>query len=79
MLRQFFDPDDLWAAVLNWEEVARDLIRHLDGEVAIAPSDAIARALLDEVLRYSDVPPADQATATLCHALADERCCSPAS
>jgi len=56
MVRQFFDPDDMRAAVVNWEEVAGDLIRHLHDEVAAAPSDVKARALLDEVLRYPGVP-----------------------
>jgi transcriptional regulator with XRE-family HTH domain len=56
MLRHFFDPEDLRAAVANWEEVAGDLIHHLHSEVAAAPSDAVARALLDEVLAYPGVP-----------------------
>jgi transcriptional regulator with XRE-family HTH domain len=58
MVRQFFDPDDMRAAVVNWEEVAGDLIRHLHDEVAAAPSDLKARALLEEVLRYPGVPSA---------------------
>jgi len=33
MIRQIFDPDDLRAAVANWEEVAGDLIHHLHAEV----------------------------------------------
>jgi len=56
MLRQFFDPADLRACVVNWEEIARDLIRHLHDVVAAWPSDARARALLEEVLSYPDVP-----------------------
>ncbi len=56
MVRQFFDPEDLRAVVANWEEVAGDLIRHLHDVVAAWPSDARARALLDEVLRYPGVP-----------------------
>jgi transcriptional regulator with XRE-family HTH domain len=56
MLRQFFDPADLRACVVNWEEIARDLIRHLHDVVAAWPSDAKARALLEEVLSYPDVP-----------------------
>lgn len=49
MVRQFFDPDSLRAAVANWEEIAGDLIRHLHDEPA-------ARDLLDEVLHYPGVP-----------------------
>ena len=56
MIRQIFDPNDLRPAVANWEEVAGDLIHHLHDEVAAAPSDAEARALLDEVLAYPGVP-----------------------
>lgn len=56
MLRRFFDPNDLRAAVVNWEEVAGDLIRHLHDEVMATPTDSIARGLLDEVLSYPEVP-----------------------
>ncbi|HEY9428689.1 MAG TPA: helix-turn-helix transcriptional regulator [Gemmatimonadaceae bacterium] len=56
MVRQFFDPADLRAVVVNWEEVAGDLIRHLHDEVAAVPSDVAAYALLEEVLRYPGVP-----------------------
>ena len=56
MLRQLFDPDDLRAAVGNWEEVAGDLIRHLHSAIAASPSDTTARALLDEILAYPGVP-----------------------
>ena len=56
MVRQFFDPSDMRSVVVNWEEVAGDLIRHLHDEVAAMPSDARAYALLEEVLRYPGVP-----------------------
>lgn len=56
MIRHFFDPEGLRAAVVNWEEVAGDLVRHLHGDVASAPSDQAARALLDEALAYPGVP-----------------------
>jgi transcriptional regulator with XRE-family HTH domain len=56
MLRQIFDPGDLRSAVVNWEEVAGDLIRHLHEEVAAMPTDAAARALLEEILAYPGVP-----------------------
>jgi transcriptional regulator with XRE-family HTH domain len=55
LLRYFFDPDDLRGAVVNWEEVAGDIIRHLHSAVAAAPTDAAIRALLDEVLAYPGV------------------------
>lgn len=56
MIRHFFDPEGLRAAVANWEEVAGDLMRHLHSDVASAPSDEVARALLDEALSYPGVP-----------------------
>ncbi|WP_223807348.1 helix-turn-helix domain-containing protein [Montanilutibacter psychrotolerans] len=56
MIRQIFDPADLRPAVVNWEDVAGDLIRHLHDEVAANPNDHAARALLEEALAYPDVP-----------------------
>lgn len=56
MLRQFFDPADMRSAVVNWDEIAGDLMRHLHDEVAAAPSDTRARALMAEVLQYPGVP-----------------------
>jgi transcriptional regulator with XRE-family HTH domain len=56
MIRQIFDPNDLRSVIVNWEEVAGDLLRHLHDDVAAAPSDTEARALLDEVLGYPGVP-----------------------
>jgi transcriptional regulator with XRE-family HTH domain len=56
MVLRFLDPDDLRSVVTNWEEVARDLLRHVQEEVAALPSDVRARALLDEALSYPGVP-----------------------
>lgn len=56
ILRQFFDPADLRAAIANWEEVAGALIQHLHERVSAAPNDRTARALLDELLSYPGVP-----------------------
>jgi transcriptional regulator with XRE-family HTH domain len=56
VMRQVFDPQDVRPAIENWEEVAGDLVRHLHAAVAAAPWDAAARALLNEVLGYPDVP-----------------------
>jgi transcriptional regulator with XRE-family HTH domain len=56
MVHQFFDPSDLRAVVVNWEEVAGDLIRHLHDVISANPSDAKARTLLSEALGYPDVP-----------------------
>lgn len=56
MIRQFFDPGDLRAAVANWEEIAEQLLRHLYHLVATVPTDLGAKALLEEALRYPGVP-----------------------
>ena len=56
MLRQIFDPQDMRSVLRNWEELAIDVLRHLHNQVAVAPSDEKARALLDEVLAYPGVP-----------------------
>src|SRR5262245_66267384 len=56
MLRQIFDPQDMRSVLRNWEELAIDVLRHLHNQVATAPSDDKARALLDEVLAYPGVP-----------------------
>src|SRR5262245_35544284 len=56
IMRQVFDPEDLRPYFANWAEVAEELIRHLHADVATAPSDAKASALLEEVLAYPDVP-----------------------
>lgn len=56
MLRHIFDPSDLRACLANWEEVAESLLAHLHNLVAASPGDAKARALLDEILSYPEVP-----------------------
>jgi transcriptional regulator with XRE-family HTH domain len=56
MLRQFFDPEDLRSAVENWNEIALNLLRHLQDLVATHPGDFTAKHLLDDVLSYPGVP-----------------------
>jgi transcriptional regulator with XRE-family HTH domain len=56
ILRQVFDPDDMRPLIANWDEIAAELIRHLHDEIAAAPTDHKARALLEEVLGFPDVP-----------------------
>jgi transcriptional regulator with XRE-family HTH domain len=56
MVLQFCDPEDLRQAVVNWEEVAGDLIRHLHDEIAARPGDAESRALLERALAYPGIP-----------------------
>jgi transcriptional regulator with XRE-family HTH domain len=56
MVRLVLNPDALRPMLVNWEETAQDLIRHLHDQIAASPSDDRARRLLDEVLDYPDVP-----------------------
>jgi transcriptional regulator with XRE-family HTH domain len=56
MVLQFCDPEDLRQAVVNWEEVAGDLIRHLHDEIVERPGDAQSRALLERALAYPGMP-----------------------
>ncbi|MDB4914760.1 MAG: helix-turn-helix family protein [Gemmatimonadetes bacterium] len=56
IMHMVFDPAALRPHIVNWEECAGDLIRHLHNEVAAAPWDERARYLLAEVLAYPDVP-----------------------
>src|SRR5262249_27328172 len=41
--------------IVNWEEMARDIIRRLHQEVAWVPTDETLRALLSEALAYPGV------------------------
>ena len=56
IMRQVFDPESLRPRITNWNEVAGELLRLLRRDVAVAPQDSAARALLDEILAYPDVP-----------------------
>jgi len=56
MVRLILNPDALRPMLVNWEETAQDLIRHLQNQIAASPSDDRARSLLNEVLAYPDVP-----------------------
>ncbi len=56
ILRLILHPDGLRPVMLNWEETAGDLIRHLHNQIAASPSDERAKDLLAEVLAYPGVP-----------------------
>ena len=56
MIRLVMHPDGLRPVLVNWEETAGDLIRHLQARIAALPSDERAAALLREVLAYPGVP-----------------------
>jgi transcriptional regulator with XRE-family HTH domain len=56
MVLQFCDPQDFRSVVVNWDEVAGDLIRHLHDELAARPADSETRNLLDRALAYPGMP-----------------------
>ncbi|UGQ44573.1 helix-turn-helix domain-containing protein [Massilia endophytica] len=56
MLLSAFDPDDVRGAIVNWDDVASTLIGHLHALVSNSPTDTRARALLDEILAFPDIP-----------------------
>jgi len=56
MIRQIFDPADVRATIVNWEEVARAVIGNLQHTLALSPSDSAGHALIAEALAYPGVP-----------------------
>jgi transcriptional regulator with XRE-family HTH domain len=58
ILHQIFDPEDIRPFIVNWDEVAGDLLRHLRHEVQRSPFDREGRDLLDGLLAYPDIPAA---------------------
>jgi transcriptional regulator with XRE-family HTH domain len=58
LLHQIFDPGDFRRVIVNWPDVAAKFLRQLQDELIAVPSDEKGRALLDELLRYPDVPAA---------------------
>jgi transcriptional regulator with XRE-family HTH domain len=56
MLHQIFDPADMRPLIVNWTEVAGDLLRHFRYDVMRSPFDEAGRDLLEAVLAYPDIP-----------------------
>jgi transcriptional regulator with XRE-family HTH domain len=56
MMRLLLGPNGLRPMLVNWEEMAGDLIRHLHNQIAVSPSDERGRELLAEVLAYPEMP-----------------------
>src|SRR4030095_16625515 len=56
MLRQIFDPQDMHSVLRHSAEVATDVLAQRHTRGAVPQSEAKARAPLDEVLAYPDVP-----------------------
>jgi transcriptional regulator with XRE-family HTH domain len=56
MMRLALHPSGLRPMMVNWEETAGDLIRHLHNQITATPSDQAAKNLLKEVLTYPGIP-----------------------
>ena len=56
IMRQVFDDHGLRPLIVNWEEVARDMLQHLHGQASRAPSDPVLAALLSEILASPNAP-----------------------
>jgi transcriptional regulator with XRE-family HTH domain len=56
VVHQVFDPDDMRAVILNWEEVAGDLVQRLQEQLRAMPSDERTRDLLEAALSYHGSP-----------------------
>ena len=56
VVRQVFRHDMLRPYIVNWEEVAADMVRRLNQEIDWVPTDTESQTLLAEVLAYPGVP-----------------------
>ncbi len=56
MMRLVLHPSGLRPMMVNWEETAGDLVRHLHNQIAASSWDERAKGLLAEVLAYPGVP-----------------------
>ena len=56
VVRQVFSHDILRPYIVNWEEVAADMVRRLHQEIDWVPTDEVLPTLLTEVLSYPGVP-----------------------
>lgn len=56
IMRQVFDDAGLRPLIVNWDEVARDMLQHLYGQTSSTPSDPVLMALQSEILASSNAP-----------------------
>jgi transcriptional regulator with XRE-family HTH domain len=71
VIRMAFDPHGLRPYIVNWSEVAQDMVRQLRSDVAAAPHDPRARKLLNDVLASPETAshePSDAPVNPLWHA-----------
>jgi hypothetical protein len=54
--KAIFHPRGLRPFLVNWDEVAREIVERLHREIAIAPADDERRMLLAQLLAYEGVP-----------------------
>jgi hypothetical protein len=57
MIRLLLSPNGLRPVLVNWEETAADLLRHLHNQIVASPSDERSQNLLTEVLGYPGILP----------------------
>jgi transcriptional regulator with XRE-family HTH domain len=56
IMRQVFSADGLRPLIVNWDEVARDMLQHLRGQLGLAPDDQVLSALHAEILASYEAP-----------------------
>lgn len=56
VMRSTFDEAALRPVIVNWDEVARDMLEHLHNQVRHTPTDTVAVSLLREILAFPNVP-----------------------
>lgn len=56
IMRQVFDEEGLRPLIVNWDDVARDMLQHLHGQALRTPGDQVLTALLSEILASPNAP-----------------------
>ena len=56
IMRQVFDDAGLRPLIVNWDEVAGDMLQHLNGQASCTPADAALIALRSEILASPNAP-----------------------
>jgi transcriptional regulator with XRE-family HTH domain len=56
IMRAVFDDDGLRPLIVNWDEVARDMLQHLHLQASSTPSDPVLNALRAEILASPNAP-----------------------
>jgi transcriptional regulator with XRE-family HTH domain len=56
IMRQVFDDAGLRPLIVNWDEVAGDMLQHLYGQTSSTPGDPVLMALQSEILASPNAP-----------------------